>query len=489
MAIDGQHHRLLGMQSLKRVTLPVVVLTLLGASSSLFAQRPLCNQVAPTDRDRARSAGLCRDPAPIIDVKPELRPSDIPLPPTVPSTAASLAVPNVVGQSFDEARRRLARFTVQRSYRAAAEAGGTVLAQSPMAPATLPAGAAVTLVLSDGSLVRVPRVANLNINEARQRLQKDLDLKAQPVVVTSDLRVGTVIEQQPAEGTLVKRGSVVRLQVSAGQEGPELIDVPSVVGMPFDRAKSRLVRFAVERAERPRTERSSAPEGQVIEQSPRAASRAAAGSVILLTVASAPRAAVEVFEMPNVVGRAYTEAARSLAEFKVTRSEIASAEAPGHIVAQSPAPGVTLLPGEAVSLQVSAGTASTAAAAVDSAATSTAPSSASAPAKKSESGRGIFRGVVAIGAAIVLGLIFGALLMRQWVLRQRAVAAADQAIVSMSPVPPAITSVDILLEEGAEPSERVDDLRIEAVSPPEPLSPEPSEDSENSSEQEKHPGP
>jgi hypothetical protein len=80
--------------------------------------------------------------------------------------------------------------------------------------------------------------------------------------------------------------------------------------------------------------------------------------------------------------------------------------------------------------------------------------------------------------------------MRQWVLRQRAVAAADQAIVSMSPVPPAITSVDILLEEDAEPSESVDDLRIEGVSPPpEPLSPEPSEDSESSSEQEKHPGP
>ena len=127
--------------------LPVVVLTLLGISTSLFAQRPLCNQVSVIDRDRARAAGLCRDPAPIIDVTP----ADIPLPPSVPSTAASLAVPNVVGQSFDEARRRLARFTLQRSYRAAAEPGGTVLAQSPIGPATLPAGAAVTLVLSDGS--------------------------------------------------------------------------------------------------------------------------------------------------------------------------------------------------------------------------------------------------------------------------------------------------------------------------------------------------
>ncbi len=351
----------------------------------------------------------------------------------------------------------------------------------------------MTLVLSDGSLVRVPRVANLNVNEARQRLQKDLDLKAQPVVVTSDLRVGTVIEQQPAEGALVKRGSVVRLQVSAGQEGPEVIDVPGVAGLTFDQAKSRLSRFVVQRADRPRTERSSAPEGQVIEQSPRAASRATAGSVIVLTVSSAPRATLEIFEMPNVVGRAYTDVARALAEFKVSRSEIASAEAAGRIVSQTPAAGATLLPGDSVSLQVSAGAESTVSAAAASLQHKRQLRDASVPAEKTEGGRGVFRGVVAIGAAIVLGLIFGALLMRQWVLRQRAVAAADEAIVAMSPAPPAITSVDILLEEDAEPDERADDLQIEALPPgsqlPESQSPEPHEDSESSSEQEKHQGP
>jgi beta-lactam-binding protein with PASTA domain len=471
------------MQLIKQTMSPVVVLTLLSISPTLFAQRPLCNQLPVADRDRARVAGLCRDPAPIVDVAP--RSPDAALPPTVPSTATALAVPNVVGQSFDDARNRLTRFTVQRSYRAASEAGGTVLAQSPMAPATLPAGAPVTLVLSDGSLVRVPRVTNININDARQRLQKDVDLKAQPVVVTSELRVGTVIEQQPTEGTLVKRGSVVRLQVSAGQEGPELIDVPNVVGLPFDRAQSRLTRFSVERAERPRTERSSAPEGQVVEQSPRAASRAATGSVIVLTVSSAPRATVEIFEMPNVVGRADADAARSLAEFKVSRSELASAETRGRIIAQTPAAGATLLPGDSVSLQISAGSgaASTATAEASAAAIPPAPQSASAVAEK-EGGRSGFRGVLAVSAAVVLGLVFGALLMRQWLFRQRAVEAADDAITSMSPEPPVITAVDILLEEEtAEPNELVKDLQVE----PPPLEPQ-EKDVGSSDEQEKHPG-
>ena len=122
--------------------------------------------------------------------------------------------------------------------------------------------------------------------------------------------------------------------------------MPNVVGMPFDRAKSRLTRFSVERAERPRTERSSAPEGQV-SNSRRAQRRAhRPGSAVVLTVSSAPRATVEIFEMPNVVGAPYTDAARSLAEFKVSRTAIASTEARGQIVAQTPAPGATLLPGD-----------------------------------------------------------------------------------------------------------------------------------------------
>ena len=162
----------------------------------------------------------------------------------------------------------------------------------------------------------------MNINEARQRLQKDLDLKVQPVVITSDQRVGTVIEQQPAEGTLVKRGSVVRLQVSAGQEGPELIDVPNVVGMPFDRAKARLARFAVERAERPNAPAVECSAG-------RPGHRASAASCDARRCGVHDRVdgrrdadgdVIEMFEMPNVVGRNYADAARALAEFKITRS-------------------------------------------------------------------------------------------------------------------------------------------------------------------------
>ncbi|MEP6608091.1 MAG: PASTA domain-containing protein [Burkholderiaceae bacterium] len=449
------------MQALKHAVRVAAVLVVIGHADGALAQRLVCNQLPPSERDRARAAGQCRDLAPIIDVAPKPAPADAidsSIAPQVPlgagSNPAGLApVPNVVGLSFDEARTRLTRFTLQRSYRSASEPGGTVLAQAPMAPARAPAGSAVSLVLSDGSLVRVPRVTDININEAQQRLQRDLELKAQPVVITSNQRVGTVIEQQPAEGTLVKRGSVVKLQVSAGQEGPEMIDVPNVVGMSFDRAKARLTRFSVEHSARPRSGApSDAPEGQVVEQNPRAAARAVAGSAIMLTVSTAPRAAIEIFEMPNVIGRSYADATRSLAEFKVTRTESESPVGRDQILAQTPPPGSTLVAGDSVVLQVSAGPKlASVATTIDTA------GSTVAAASKPSAARGVLTGVLAISAAVLLGLIAGGLLMRQLLLRRRAVAAADDVITSMSDLPvQGVSSVDILLEDDAATAPAVD---------------------------------
>ena len=156
------------MQVVKPAVRLAALLIVLCSASSGFAQRLLCTQLPAAERERARATGQCRDPAPIIDVVPKQVPADPDstiTPRIAPGAAGSVGgavpVPNVVGLSFDEARAQLARFTLQRSYRAAAEPGGTVLAQTPMAPASLAAGGAVSLTLSDGSLVRVPRVTSV----------------------------------------------------------------------------------------------------------------------------------------------------------------------------------------------------------------------------------------------------------------------------------------------------------------------------------------
>ena len=123
----------------------------------------------------------------------------------------------------------------------------------------------------------------------------------------------------------------------------------------FGDAQVRLGNFRVQRRERP----SSAPIGRVVEQLPRASTRAALGSVVTLVVSSGPApaatAVIETFELPDVIGRSYADASGALSEFKVTRIEKASDARSGQVLAQEPASGTAATPGSAVRLHVSDG--------------------------------------------------------------------------------------------------------------------------------------
>ena len=70
----------------------------------------------------------------------------------------------------------------------------------------------------------------------------------------------------------------------------QLLQVPNVTGIPINDAQARLGRFKVERHE----QYSSAPVGRVIEQVPKASTRAAAGSAIVLTVSAGPAVSGDV---------------------------------------------------------------------------------------------------------------------------------------------------------------------------------------------------
>ena len=164
--------------------------------------------------------------------------------------------------------------------------------------------------------------------------------------------------------------------------------------------------------------------------------------------------------VPDVIGRSFTDAARTLAKFKVERIATAGAAPAGEVLAQQPAPAAQGRPGSTVILQVSDGslavatstnpaTAPASAAAASSApapVTAAAPSSAPAPASTAvplpqepidaPGSRGQFpaafsaSAALIFGAGILLGLMSGALLMRQRLLRGQPAAS------EIAPVPP-----------------------------------------------------
>lgn len=321
-----------------RTLLPLwVVLPLAVVGTAATGQTPLCSTVPAAEREFVRTIGACRDVAPIVESAPSV----------------IVAVPNVVGLGFDDARNRLTGFSLRRSYRPSAAPGGTVLEQQPAAPARLAAGAIIRLVLSDGTLRPAPRVSAAEIDGLPSPAATPTDVRP-PAVITDDARAGQVIEQGPATAA-GQSSSATPSPRASDRAGIDRVVVPNVGGMTFRDAQLRLGNFRVQRRERP----STAPFGRVVEQVPQASTRAALGSVVTLVVSSGPaRAAapaIETFELPNVIGRSYADASGALSEFKVARTEKASDAPSGQILAQDPAAGTSLAPGSAVGLQVSDG--------------------------------------------------------------------------------------------------------------------------------------
>ena len=169
-----------------------------------------------------------------------------------------------------------------------------------------------------------------------------------------------------------------------------------------------------------------------------------------------PAPALQKLKVPDVIGRSYADAGRALGEFKVDRIVTASAAPSGEVLAQEPAAATLMLPGSTVSLHVSdgslasaAGTTPVTAPATASAAsvtplpaTDSTATSAAAPVPASEppvtpEPRGRFpiaffaNAVLILGAGVLLGLLCGALLVRQWLLRRK--LAADE---NAAPPPP-----------------------------------------------------
>lgn len=429
----------------KRILRPGVLLLLTGIMPAAMAQPYLCSQVLPIERDFARAIGACRDIAPIVDIVPQVAEA---APPSV-----VIPVPNVVGLSFDDARTRLARFELQRSYRASGEPGGTVLAQQPTPPTRLPAGFPVTVVISDGTLRPAPRVTASEVDGVRN-----------PPVTNTDLA------QSPATD-VVPRGNAVPSSAPSSRAGVEQLRVPNVLGLAVVDAHARLGRFKVERTYRP----SSAPDGRVIGQIPTASARAEPGQAIVLVVSSGPArpdnsssraantaapAVAETFELPDLIGRSYADASGALSEFKVDRIDIASAVPSGEVLAQDPAPGISVSAGGTVSLQVSDGSLANAAATPPVAEPALVPAptpeaapvlAATAPVSPApptvQSDRLPFalpsNAVLMLIAGVLLGLMMGALLMRRWLLgRQRPTLDIEPTVpVNFSPVEIAVADV------------------------------------------------
>jgi beta-lactam-binding protein with PASTA domain/predicted Ser/Thr protein kinase len=168
------------------------------------------------------------------------------------------------------------------------QAVGTVLRQSPAAGQEVDVGSTVTIVVvAPNNTVAVPRLIGMN-QDAAVALIEGMNLVATVQQVASTLTGGTVVDQNPQEGTEVDPGSTVVISVSNAPL-PTTVKVPAVaaLGLSLAEAKARLAVFSL-RATVVYLETPDYPPDQVIYQNPAAGAEVQKNSYVELTISQEP---------------------------------------------------------------------------------------------------------------------------------------------------------------------------------------------------------
>ncbi|MFE7278193.1 Stk1 family PASTA domain-containing Ser/Thr kinase [Streptomyces sp. NPDC057623] len=115
---------------------------------------------------------------------------------------------------------------------------GSVISSTPRDGIKVRSGSAIRLTVSKGSPVDVPDVTGGSPADARAELEEaGLKVRIAPARVNSEFDAGQVAQQTPANGKQVAEGDTVTLTLS---KGPEMIEVPDVVGDSVDDARAAL---------------------------------------------------------------------------------------------------------------------------------------------------------------------------------------------------------------------------------------------------------
>jgi beta-lactam-binding protein with PASTA domain len=205
---------------------------------------------------------------------------------TVSTGPGEATVPAVAGLTAEKAEAQLrdAGFEtrVERRFSDQVERG-RVIGTAPASGSVVERGSTVVLHVSRGvEQVEVPDLVGDSEDEARSALG-DAGLRAGEVTdrENAEEEPGTVLEQDPAAGGQVDRGSAVNLVVASA---PPDAEVPDVIDLQEDEARSQIENagFAVSVRDRPVTNPDE--DGVVLDQAPDPGSERPEGSTIRITV-------------------------------------------------------------------------------------------------------------------------------------------------------------------------------------------------------------
>lgn len=355
-------------------TVPRVVGLQERAAIDRLAQRGLVARVTPRPSDRPRGEVFGQDPRAGTEVEKGDRVQI-----AVSSAPARVAVPDVTGESADDASRTLVAAGLVPDERSvfSAEEPGVVVAQDPESGERVQRSATVRINVSRGrGQTTVPSVIGDDQEEAIAKLRR-AELTPRVAQVPSAEPAGTVIAQDPQAAERVAKGARVRINVSTGGGGGGTAtttettaatttvstttttatttagptSVPDLAGQDQTGATRQLIAAGL----RPRVVyvRSDQPDNTVVAQSPAAGSSVARGSRVRINVSAGPTPAYAA--VPDVLGESETAARATLRDAGFTVAVFRVAGRRGIVVDQQPAEGENAPEGGQVSIFVGRG--------------------------------------------------------------------------------------------------------------------------------------
>ena len=201
--------------------------------------------------------------------------------------------------------------------------------------------------------VEMIKIIGMTVDEAQAKLE-DMGIT---VVVSgtqeSDEEAGTILSQDPKEGSMIAQNSTVKVVV-AGQSTTEAdeIDVPSVVGKTKSEAETAIKNAKFNYKETYEYSADVAAD-VVISQSP-ASGKLAEGSTIEIVISQGEQSKT----VPNVIGSAQSAAQSSLTAAGLNysvKTDYSDSVAEGNVIGQDVEAGKTVAPGTTVTITVSLG--------------------------------------------------------------------------------------------------------------------------------------
>ncbi|MGW3953748.1 Stk1 family PASTA domain-containing Ser/Thr kinase [Streptomyces sp. NPDC004752] len=161
---------------------------------------------------------------------------------TVSDGPETVKVPDLAGRGLAEAKALLRKGGLEPGMVTRAFSDSVpkdaVIGTDPAAGTERHAGSAIALTVSKGSPIDVPDVTGEDLDSARAELaDAGLKVEVSTEQVNSEFDKGEVARQTPEGDSRAAEGDTVRLTLS---KGPEMVEVPNVVGAGVDDAKKLL---------------------------------------------------------------------------------------------------------------------------------------------------------------------------------------------------------------------------------------------------------